>query len=1113
MSRARRLSFAALAALASVPVTLLVTALVLAYDPQRMRYIAFAVALAAAVFGIALRVRALAWTAVAATAVSLAVSEAYFIPRPAGLALLPGNRDRETARWFVQAEGGAGDAEAFRFLEEQIPAEATVALAVVRNTYLYPAWDAGLRRTVVFVPEGGAAPKSPTGSWWGRRGRSTKAPWRRPAGGSNRLTGALAHLRPLRSAHVPKHQDAPQLRAAGDPDEEVPRALQYVRKVSGSAKPSQANEAAFERAVDEVAPRRTASPRRARDGGAAARPRGRGGSRPGSRREALRSRCVTARASPDPFESGDARAVRSATRSTSRREPGREPPRTSRSRGGAAGQSPAETQRRRPRQPRVRTPRLVRLRRLPPTRSPCARTGAPRRSPRRVSPEAWSRCLEPHEPTLAAEDAPAPRWAASRVPSSTVRDGPTTSRRRTSARAPPDEHHGPRKPHPRRVEVRIRHDGERAAWFSANMLFEETEGLRVAGLGLDEPTRCLPVTVRGMKYAPETATTAVAATAVTRVHEPAARSRRPRPRVRRRTRCSASAAGRTRARAPSAASPARRRGRRGPRSASRARGPRRTESGREGQAVRRVHGRAARKPIRPAGAATSRPIAHHVRRHVCLTQVTSSGAARKAIAPTSDDTAAARLLRQRRSATTSAIVSAATATETRNRGVLPVGQLEEICDRPPDRLHPGAHRDPPRTPPVRCPVSATLTANQNQQRFPAAPTAISDHHQHRRGWLASTKSASAGARTPPFPSCRPPAPARGRRARAPCASSPSRSTRGAKAATTRSLRAVGVCDDGEGRERQGTERGRAPTEAKPPRDPGDREAGGYEREQLHERDVPVPAAQDHRHRRLCRAAEASSRSSGAFGHIRRRAAASTTPPAGGGRASCPGGLRYGFQGDDERRTRGSAPPAPRGRRPRGRVMPRAPEPRRRAVPAVTAAHPREGREREARRRAARANASTFEGDEDDLGARRRETASGSRRFERACDERWRRRRARPRGRGAACPRRQASREIQWRSDGRAWSSRTQLLDLVAQLGGILEAKLFAARYISSSSVITTSRARRETSPPPRPCRSARRGDVRGLEREELGDVGDALHDGLRRDPVLLVVGDLEYALA
>jgi hypothetical protein len=36
-------------------------------------------------------------------------------------------------------------------------------------------------------------------------------------------------------------------------DEVRSAALQYVRKVSGFTKPSQANEAAFERAVDEVA--------------------------------------------------------------------------------------------------------------------------------------------------------------------------------------------------------------------------------------------------------------------------------------------------------------------------------------------------------------------------------------------------------------------------------------------------------------------------------------------------------------------------------------------------------------------------------------------------------------------------------------------------------------------------------------------------------------------------------------------------------------------------------------------------------------------------------------------------------------------------------------------
>jgi hypothetical protein len=154
-----RLSLAALAALVGVPLTLVLTALALAYDPQRMRYVAFAVALASSVFGVALRVRALAWSAVALAVITTAISVAYFVPRPATLTLLSGNRAPErSARWFIQGESGNGDPEAFRFLEDEIPAGAVIALDMVRNTYLYPAWDAGLRRTVVFVPESGDVP-------------------------------------------------------------------------------------------------------------------------------------------------------------------------------------------------------------------------------------------------------------------------------------------------------------------------------------------------------------------------------------------------------------------------------------------------------------------------------------------------------------------------------------------------------------------------------------------------------------------------------------------------------------------------------------------------------------------------------------------------------------------------------------------------------------------------------------------------------------------------------------------------------------------------------------------------------------------------------------------
>ena len=71
-------------------------------------------------------------------------------------------------------------------------------------------------------------------------------------------------------------------------DEVYAAALQYVRKVSGSTKPSKANEAVFMRAVDEIAHITIAPPRGPRHRGAPARPRGRGreGARTG--REAVR---------------------------------------------------------------------------------------------------------------------------------------------------------------------------------------------------------------------------------------------------------------------------------------------------------------------------------------------------------------------------------------------------------------------------------------------------------------------------------------------------------------------------------------------------------------------------------------------------------------------------------------------------------------------------------------------------------------------------------------------------------------------------------------------------------------------------------------------------------
>jgi hypothetical protein len=157
----RRMPRAALAAVAGVPIYLVAFAVPFQYDPQRMRFFAFVAALAASTFGIALRRRVLAWSAVGMTTVTLVVLVGYFVPRPAGVALLSGNRDSDRgARWLVQAENGhwSADREAFRFLEEDLPPGSRLALAVVRDTSVYPAWNAGLDQHVEFVPVDGPIP-------------------------------------------------------------------------------------------------------------------------------------------------------------------------------------------------------------------------------------------------------------------------------------------------------------------------------------------------------------------------------------------------------------------------------------------------------------------------------------------------------------------------------------------------------------------------------------------------------------------------------------------------------------------------------------------------------------------------------------------------------------------------------------------------------------------------------------------------------------------------------------------------------------------------------------------------------------------------------------------
>ena len=68
--------------------------------------------------------------------------------------------------------------------------------------------------------------------------------------GGSRLADVVPYTGPVMCRNIrPLHNFAPP----ATPEEVRAAALQYVRKVAGASKPSRANEAAFLRAVDEVA--------------------------------------------------------------------------------------------------------------------------------------------------------------------------------------------------------------------------------------------------------------------------------------------------------------------------------------------------------------------------------------------------------------------------------------------------------------------------------------------------------------------------------------------------------------------------------------------------------------------------------------------------------------------------------------------------------------------------------------------------------------------------------------------------------------------------------------------------------------------------------------------
>jgi hypothetical protein len=132
------------------------------YDGQRSRFLAFPVALSAGLWGYALPRRALATTLVALCGVTCFATLAFATFKPSGVQLLFPRDDSwsvwSASRWEVVDAGGHTSSSASRFVDENVPPGATVALALESNKALY-AYVRALSREVRLVPPGTGPPR------------------------------------------------------------------------------------------------------------------------------------------------------------------------------------------------------------------------------------------------------------------------------------------------------------------------------------------------------------------------------------------------------------------------------------------------------------------------------------------------------------------------------------------------------------------------------------------------------------------------------------------------------------------------------------------------------------------------------------------------------------------------------------------------------------------------------------------------------------------------------------------------------------------------------------------------------------------------------------------
>ena len=140
-------------------------AALLAYQTAAGRFFMAPMALAAATWGTVARYRAVAWGVAAVAVVAVGLALLNDAKRPSGLRLLEPS-DRQSyftiPRWAGQGEE-ARVAELTRYLDEHVPGDATVALAITASDPGYVFFGRGLDRRLVLV--GGSDRDVPGATW------------------------------------------------------------------------------------------------------------------------------------------------------------------------------------------------------------------------------------------------------------------------------------------------------------------------------------------------------------------------------------------------------------------------------------------------------------------------------------------------------------------------------------------------------------------------------------------------------------------------------------------------------------------------------------------------------------------------------------------------------------------------------------------------------------------------------------------------------------------------------------------------------------------------------------------------------------------------------------